>query len=135
MDHLRPGRERADAGAIVLGLLTKLAIVVGLLGLLGYDVVSVIGANFSVADRADKYASEAADLYHSSKDVNQAYATVSAEAADKGDRIPPDAFTIDADGKVHLTLHHQASSLWMHRIGALKDLLDTKSSGEGFPPS
>src|SRR5438552_3888444 len=55
--------ETDDRGDIVLGWLTKLIVVLGVLGLLGFDAISLVQSRFQASDRATTAASAAADSY------------------------------------------------------------------------
>jgi hypothetical protein len=124
-----------DEGAIVLGWLTKVVITLAVLGFLSYDGISIVSANISAADRANTLASEGADDVRSMRDVNKAYAVISAEAAQNGDTIEPQDFRVASDGHVTLELRREASSLWMSRIAPLRKLLHVHATGEGSPAS
>jgi hypothetical protein len=124
-----------DEGAIVLGWLTKVVLVLAVLGFLSYDGIAIVSANISAADRANTLASEAADDMHAMRDVNKAYAVISAEAAEKGDTIEPQDFRVASDGHVTLVLRREATSLWMSHIGPLRKLLHVHATGEGSPAS
>jgi hypothetical protein len=124
-----------DEGAIVLGWMTKLFLVVAVLGFLTYDVAAITTANFSTSDRANTLASEAADEVKTLKDVNKAYSLIRAEAELSGDTLAPQDFRVASDGHVTLVLHHEASSLWIQHVAPLRHFLDVKATGEGAPAS
>jgi hypothetical protein len=123
-----------DRGDIVLGWLTKLAAVLGVLGLIAFDGISLAQAHFQAADRATTAALAAADDYHTSHDIqrafNAAYATVSGD-----DTIEATTFQVGADGTVKLRLHHVATTLLLQRIGPLKHWTQIVETGEGRPAS
>ncbi len=122
-----------DSGSIVLGWLTKLVIALAVIGVIGYDGASLVTANVSTSDHANQYASTGADAFKSTKDVNKAYAMVAADAEAKGDTIDITSFTIAANGYCRLTVHHTATTLWMHRVGFLKKYTVVTAQGEGAP--
>lgn len=128
-------RNSRDAGAIVLGWLTKVVISLAVLGFLSYDGIAILTANVSAADRANTLASEAADDVRAMRDVNKAYAAISAQAAESGDTIEPKDFQVSSNGHVTLVVRHEASSLWMNRIGPLRKFLHVHATGEGSPAS
>ncbi|MFN2539205.1 MAG: hypothetical protein ABR549_13800 [Mycobacteriales bacterium] len=128
-------RNSPDEGAIVLGWLTKVALTLAVLGFLSYDGIAIVTANVSTADRANTLASEAADEVRSMRDVNKAYAAISAEAAADGDTIEPQDFRVASDGHVTLVLRREASSLWMSHVGPLRKFLHVRATGEGSPAS
>ena len=128
-------RNSRDAGEIVLGWLTKVVITLAVLGFLAYDGISIVTANVSAADRANTLASEGADDVKNLRDVNKAYALISAEAQATGDTIAPQDFRVDTTGHVTLVLHRTARSLWMTHVGPLRKYLRISATGEGAPPS
>lgn len=123
---------RCDRGDIVLGWLTKVVVVLGVLGLLSFDGVSLVQARFQASDRAATAASDAADAYKSSKDPQQAYDAAVATLKDH-DTIETKTFTVADDGTVTLRLHHEATTLFLHRVRALRRWADAVGTGEGRP--
>jgi Flp pilus assembly protein TadG len=123
---------QGDRGDIVLGWLTKLVVILGVLGLVAFDGISLAQARFQAADRATTAAAAAADDYKTNHDVqkayNAAYATVSG-----GDTIETKTFAVGTDGSVKLRLHHEATTLIVQRIGPLKKWTDAVETGEGRP--
>jgi type II secretory pathway pseudopilin PulG len=123
---------RGERGDIVLGWLTRLVVVLAVLGTIAFDGVSLAQARFQAADRATTAANAAADAYKASRDVqtafNAAYATLS-----PGDTIETQTFTVAADGTVTLRLHHQAPTLLVSKIGPLKHWQDAVETGEAKP--
>ena len=121
-----------DRGDIVLGWLTKLAAVLGALGLVGFDGIAVAQAHFQASDRATTAAAAAADEYRSTHDVQRAfdaaYATIGTN-----DTIETKTFQVASDGTVTLRLHHVATTLLLHRIGPIKDWADAVETGHGRP--
>lgn len=123
-----------DSGSIVLGWLTKMVVTLAVLGVLAFDGIALVKANFSAADDAGTVASVAADTYKTTHDVQQAYNAAVLEAAKTNDTVDAKTFTVvQADGHVTLTVHKLATTLWMHRIGPLKKYLDVSATGEGSP--
>jgi hypothetical protein len=127
-------RVRGDRGDVVLGWLTKLAVVLGLLGLVAFDGISLVQGHFQAADRATTAAAAAADDYKVNHDVQKAYnaafATVTGD-----DTIETKTFGVDQEGTVTLRLHHIATTLVIGRIGPLKKYADAAETGTGRPGS
>lgn len=122
----------SDSGSIVLGWLTRLALVIAVLGLLAFDGIALVKTNFSAADHAGSAAVAGADTYRQTKDVQQAYNA--AVAAASGDTIDPKAFTVDpSTGKVHLTVTEDAVTLWLQKIGPLKKYTVIHASADATP--
>lgn len=126
-------RRRGDRGDIVLGWLTKLTVVLGLLGLVGFDLIAVVQARFQADDRASTAARAAADSFASVRDVQKAFDAAYATLVD-GDRIETTTFVVRTDGSVQLRLHHQATTLLVKRIGPLRDQADAVATGTAQPP-
>ena len=119
----------SDNGSIVLGWLTKLALAMSVLGLIGFDGVALVKTNFTAADHAGTAASAGADTYRQTKNVQQAYDA--ALASVPGDTIDPKTFLVNpATGSVHLTVTEQAVTLWVYRISPLKKYTIVHASAE-----
>jgi hypothetical protein len=123
-----------DRGDIVLGWLTRLVVVISVVGLLGFDAIAVAQGKFQAADRATTAASAASSSWTSSKNLQTAFNAAYATAQD-GDTIETDSFRIAADGTVTLRLHHTATTLLLHRIGALRHFAETVETGTARPGS
>ena len=121
-------RIDGDRGDIVLGWLTKLVVIIGLLGLVGFDGVSLAQARFQAADRATTAADAAADSYATTKTLQTAFNAAYATTRD-GDVIETKTFTVEPDGTVRLRLHHTATTLLLHRVKALQHYADAVGSG------
>ena len=124
-----------DSGSIVLGWLTKLVATLAVLGVLAFDGIALVKTSFSAADEANSIAGVAADTYKSTHNVQKSYDAAAAEAAKTSDTVDVKNFIVrETDGHVTLTIHKLATTLWMHRIGALKKYTEDSATGEGSPP-
>ena len=121
-------RIDGDRGDIVLGWLTKLVVIIGLLGLVGFDGVSLAQARFQAADRATTAADAAADSFATTKTLQTAFNAAYATTRD-GDVIETKTFTVEPDGTVRLRLHHTATTLLLHRVKALQHYADAVGNG------
>ena len=124
-----------DDGFLALGWLTRLCLVLSLLGLVGFDGVALVQASFNASDHADSAASVAADTYKSTRDVQRSYDAAVASVEADGDTIEAPTFAVSADGHVSLTLHRTATTLWLGRIGPLEHFAHVTATGTGAPPS
>jgi hypothetical protein len=123
---------RGEQGDVVLGWLTKLAVVLGILGLIAFDGISLAQARFQAADHATTAAIAAADDYKANHDLQLAYnAALATLGADE--TIEAKTFQILTDGTVTLRLHHTATTLIVSRIGPLKHWAEAVETGEGRP--
>ncbi len=129
-------RREGDGGSIVLGWLIKVTLVLGVLAMLAFDGISLVRTEFTAADHANSAASTAADVYAQTHDVQKAYDAALALAIPQSETIDTNTFTVrPTDGHVLLTLHREAQTLWLYRIGPLKKYLTQSALGEGGPPS
>jgi hypothetical protein len=127
-------RVNGDRGDVVLGWLTKLVVILGLLGLVAFDGISLAQARFQAADHATTAASAAADDYKANHDLQKAYNAAFATVSGN-DTIETKSFQVATDGTVTLRLHHEATTLILNHIGPLKHWADAVETGEGRPAS
>ncbi len=112
----------ADRGDIVLGWLTKLTVVLAVVGLIGFDLIALGVNRMQAEDRAGTAARAAVSSYSSSKNVQQAYdAAVGTLDDEVTDRIDPGSFTVDSDGGVTLTLERETTTFLVEKIGPIRD--------------
>ncbi|HEX5511395.1 MAG TPA: hypothetical protein VFX41_06745, partial [Actinomycetales bacterium] len=105
MDPVRRCPSR-DTGDIVLGWLTKLVVVLSVVGLIAFDGISIATARLSVEDQATAAAREASRAFQQTRNVQAAYDTAVATAieADPLNAVPPGAFRAQQDGTVTLVV-------------------------------
>lgn len=127
-------RISGDRGDIVLGWLTKLVVILGVLGVLGFDGIALTQARVQAADRATTAAVAAADDYRANHDAQRAFDAAYATLVDP-DSIETKSFAISPDGTVRLRLHHTATTLVLHRIRALSHFAEAVETGEARPPT
>ena len=120
-------------GGIVVGWLAKLAVGLGLLGLVAFDGIAVLSASFQAADQATIAAAAAADNYKSSHDVQVAYDAALAAVAGDNDTVETTTFRVAPDGHVTLRLRKVADTVWLQRIGPLDHLRHVSALGAGSP--
>lgn len=125
----------SDSGSIVLGWLTKLVVLFAVLGFLAYDGISLVQANVSTADEAGMVAQAAAENYRSSKNLQAAYDEAVRSLSHEGDTVEASTFSVDPAGVVTLTVERTPKTLWMKRIGPLRNWTHVRQSGTGAPPS
>jgi hypothetical protein len=119
----RAGSSRAtpvsDRGDIVLGWLTRLTVIMALVGVALFDAISVGTTSASVADQGTSAALQASATWDETKDVQAAYnaAVAFATEANPQNELDPQSFSIDADGTVHLTVSRDAKTLVLYRWG------------------
>lgn len=124
-----------ERGTIIVGWLTKVAVVLTLLGVLGFDVISVATTKVGATDDAQQAARLGAERYADTRgDVQEAYAAALRYAEKKGASIDPADFVVEADGTVHVTVVKTATTLVFYRAGATKKWAHITADGSAKAP-
>lgn len=127
-------RSTDDTGSIVLGWLTKLTVSLSLVGLVVFDGISLVSANFTAADRASAAARVASDACQASKgNVQKAYDAAYGVALENGDVVDTEGFSCLADGTVTLSYRREAATLVMEKVGPLRRFTTVTATGTGRP--
>ena len=123
--------ELGDRGDIVLGWLTKVVVTLGVLGVIGFDAMSLVSTRFQAEDHGQLAARTASATYQSSKSLQAAYEAAVAEVAEYGDVVDPASFAVAPDTTITLTLRRTARTMLVERIAPLRDwaLIETTVSG------
>ncbi len=124
-----------DRGDIVLGWLTRLAVVLAVLGLVVFDGVALVAAHFQAADAASAAARSAAEEFRTTRNVQKAYDAAYAEVAASGDTVGTTDFVVSPQGAVRLTVHRSAHTLVVHRIGPLRRFAEIDAAASGTATS
>jgi len=126
-------RARTDNGSIVVGWLVKLAVVLAVLGVIGFDAISVGAGHLAASDDANQAAQAAAVDWRSNHNVQSAYDAAVESLPSTSESILTRSFTIGADGSVHLMLRRTITTLVMYKIGPLKKYTVVTTPGEATP--
>lgn len=113
-------RTGNDRGAARLTTMIWLVAVLAVIGVFGYDTVSVMSSRVSAEDDAQTAAYAASQEYHSTQNLDQAYQAAVTSIAGKGDTVLTHHFVVDADGTVHLLVRREVRSIVFKRIGPLR---------------
>lgn len=138
---LKDGAARADhlvvddRGDIVLGWLTKLVVTLSVLGVIGFDLVSLGATRFQAEDHAQTAARAAAGAYAGPTSLQAAYDAAVAEVVAHGDTIDPQTFSVSPEGTVTLTLHRLAPTLLVEKVGPLREYADVRRTVTAARPS
>ena len=114
---LRP--VTSDRGGIVLGWLTKLVVVLSLVGLVGFDLISLGASRLRAEDSAQAAARAAVQTWTGPEDLQAAYDAALAEVLVDDHTIDTQSFAFTPDGTVTLTLRSTAPTLLVRRVPAL----------------
>jgi hypothetical protein len=122
-----------DRGDIVLGWLTKLVATLAVLGVIGFDLISLGTARFQAEDHAQAAVRAANDAYQGSTNVQAAYDAALAEVVEHGDTIDPQTFSIGPDGTITLTLHRTAPTMVVEKVAPLREWADVRRTVTATP--
>ncbi len=119
MDLTQQHRKSEDAGAgeagsIVIGWMTKLAVVAAVVGVLGFDGIAVGVGHLSTSDDASNAVQAASQNYLSTHNINSAYAAAK-EVLKSTEEIKTADFTITRDGTTSLSLTNTVHTLVLHK--------------------
>ncbi len=138
--HLKPEPARADPrpvtsdrGDIVLGWLTKLVVVLSLLGLVGFDLISLGSTRFQAEDHAQSAVRAAARTWSGPASLQAAYEAAVAEVVQHGDTIDPQSFSVAPDGTVTLTLLRTAPTLVVEKVPPLANYASVRRTVSASP--
>ena len=115
-----------DRGDIVLGWLTKVVAVLAVLGVIGFDLISLGTSYFQAEDHANAAARAAADAHRTGSNLQAAYDAALAEVVEHGDTIDAGSFTVAPDGRVSLTLRRTAPTLIMEKVAPLREMAEVE---------
>lgn len=106
-----------DRGDIILGWLTKLAVVLGAAGIVLFDAISVGTTAMNLTDQGGYAAREASEVWQQTGSIQQAYdaAVASAVKQNPDNMVDTGSFRIDADNTVHLRISRTADSILLFR--------------------
>jgi hypothetical protein len=126
-------RLAGDHGGIVVGWLTKIAVVLGLLGLVLFDAISIASTAVTLSDQGAYAAREASENWQETKSIQSAYDAAAAAAAEQNPAnvVGTKTFTVDADGTVHLTVSRDATTLLVFRLSQTKKWAHVDRAAEG----
>jgi hypothetical protein len=109
---------RTDRGDIVLGWLTRLAVALAVVAVLGFDAVQVGLANVQLQDQANDAAAAARDAYAGHHDIAAAVtaAQSSARAENVDDVLVPSSLVVAHDGSITLKLTRPIHTVVAHYL-------------------
>jgi hypothetical protein len=111
-----------DRGAVRVGYVTKLAVVLAVIGVFGYDGVSIMAMHITTSTDADNAADAASANWQQTHNVTLAYQAASEAVAAHHERVLtcPTCFSIAPDNTAHVEVRRTAHTLLFSRIGFLR---------------
>ena len=124
-----------ERGAIVVGWLTKIVVVLAIVGVCGFDLVAITASHVTLKDDANTAAEAANTAWNENRgSVQAAYDAAYVWAAQHHEAIPLEDFSVEPNGTVHLRLTKTTTTLLVHRVGPLKKYADVSQSGSATSP-
>lgn len=108
-----------DEGSIVVGWITKLVAVAAIVGVLGFDGISIGVAHLSTADNADDAVQAASQSYEGHHDIQAAF-TAAAGALNSHEELQVKGFSIQPDGTTTLTVVNTVKTFLLERTSQTK---------------
>lgn len=124
-----------DRGDVVLGWLTRLVVVLAVLGVVGFDAVALGAGRLAAEDRAQGAARAAVRVLADSSNLQLAYEAALGEVDPVQDTIAPESFLPGTDGAVTLTVQHTSPTLVVEKVGPVRDWATTSATVTGRPAS
>lgn len=123
-----------DAGGIVIGWLTRLVVVLAVVGVIGFDAVSIAVAHVNIVDDANSAVQAASLSWQSAHNIETAYQAAEAALPPGEEEVLPTSFAIAADGTVRLTVRRTVRTLIVRHLGSLSrwDVVTTTQSGKAI---
>jgi hypothetical protein len=133
LSRVGPGGNDRQRGDIVLGWLTRIAVVLAIAGLGLFDAISVGTTAVSLSDQGNLAAREASEVWQSSDNVQAAYnaAVKSATEANPLNVVDPKTFSIDSDDTVHLTISRTATTIVLYHWGRTAEWAEISRTSQG----
>ena len=111
--------------------LLQLVIAIAVAGLVLFELGSPLVTKTILDGQAHDAANDAAREYFNNHDANRAQAVALQDA--QGDSAKLDAFSIDEQGTIHVTLSKQARSYVLHNFGPTKGWYTVHRSATAVP--
>jgi hypothetical protein len=108
----------ADAGDVVVSWLTKIVVISALLGLIGFDAISIGVSRMSVVDDANSAVQAASQAWQSNHhNIELAYQAAQEALPDPtSEEVEVKGFQVQSDGTVQLTVTKTARTLLLHHV-------------------
>lgn len=118
--HRCARRRSTDEGSITLGWLTRLVIWLAIIGVMGFDSISVGASRLAVIDDADTAVQAASTVWQRTHDIVAAYNAAEAALPSKAtEKVLSTGFTGYPDGTVRLTVRRTARTMLLRDLGSL----------------
>ena len=118
-------RVRDERGDIITGWLGQLLLVMAVVGLFGYELLSIAITTLTLDGDAEQVADAAADAYERDQSEQQALEAAEAEAERRGAEVTE--LVVEGDS-VEITVTKDTPTLLVHRIPGLEGTADVAAT-------
>jgi len=119
---------RADDGSIVFGWLARVTLTLTLLGIVCFEVLSIVVARFSLEDNGLEAAAAAVTSYQAYGSPRLALTAADTVAEKYGATIVKKSFRVNPDASVSFEIRNTATTLVLFRIGPLASLAEVQTT-------
>lgn len=127
MTPARLPRATDETGSIVFGWLGRLTLTLALLGLLCFEVLSVVVTRVGLEDIGQTAGDQALTIYAETGDANGAYLAADQYAESQGAKLVKKSFTV-SDEAASFDLKKTAPTLLLFRLDATAELAEVKTT-------
>ena len=121
----RGTRVHDERGDIITGWLAQLLVVMAVVGLLGYELLSIAITTLTLDGDAEQVVDAAADAYDGSQSSDDALEAAEAEAEQRGAEVVD--LVVEQDQLV-VTVTRRTPTLFVHRIPGLEGTADVAAT-------
>src|SRR4051794_2809950 len=100
-----------DRGLIRLITMTRVVVVLAIVGVFGYDGFAILSNNVSTENDAQTAAYAASQAYHDRPNLSLAYQAAQESVAGKDETVLTQGFSVDTDGTIHLLLRRTVHTI------------------------
>jgi len=118
---------------VVIGWLTRIAIALAVVFVVGYDGIALTASRLGAVDDANQAASDAAASWHGSHNV-QAAAAAAAAVLPASETLIPTSVVIATDGSVQLQVHRVTATLIAKQIPGVNNWVAFTVTGTATGP-
>lgn len=118
-------RFEDERGGIVTGWLIQMVAILAVIGLIAYEIISIMVSNVSADESAREVARAARDAYRVEQSIQQAETTADEVALTRDVTL---IAVTEEDGYLLVEVERDAPTLLVHRIGPMEDLATTTAS-------
>lgn len=122
---------RDDRGALRLVTITRLLVILAIVGILGYDTFAVMSCHVSTENDAQNAAYAASEAWHNNnQNIELAYEAARAAITNPNETVLTSNFTVDPDGTVHLIVQRTAKTIVFGHLSFLHSWVVADEHGD-----